>query len=58
MNQEVEEWGKPKAKRQAKAEQNHKGESARQWHNYVYTVRTPAANIHWPTAYLPVNSDY
>ena len=31
-----------KAKRQAKAEQNHKGESAQQWHNYACPQRTSA----------------
>ena len=41
-----------KAKRQAKAEQNHEGESAQA------QLRMPAVYIRWPRADLPVHSDY
>jgi len=33
-------WGKPKAKRQSKAKQNYKGETAQQWHNYACLQRS------------------
>jgi len=47
-------WGKPKAKRQGKAEPNHKGETA---HSNGTTAHSRAIT-RWPTADLPVNSDY
>ena len=42
-NKSAKKWStlaNQKAKRQAKAEQNHMGESAQQWHNYACPQRT------------------
>ena len=54
MDQEVGGWGKPKGKATSKGRAKPRGQKC----TIMAQLRMPVAYIRWPTADLPVNSDY
>ena len=54
MDQEVGGWGKPKCKATSQGRAKPRGRKS----TAMAQLCMPAANIRWPTADLPVNSDY
>ena len=53
-DQEVGGWGKPEGKATSKGRAKPRGRKC----TAMAQLRMPAAYIRWPTADLPVNSDY
>jgi len=54
MNKSAKNWSKPKARRQRKRQ----SKTMRAKSTAMAHQRVPAAITRWPTADLPVNSDY